>query len=192
MKSSFINLYNANIKREGADKLLEYLENTDFFSAPSSTRFHSAFEGGLCQHSLKVYSKLLELVKLQYGERWQDMFSAESIAIVGLLHDICKVNYYITELRNVKVSGGWTQRPYYTVHDKLPYGHGEKSVFIISNYMRLSAVEALAINWHMGGFDDRVKGGSYSISEAFDKYPLCVLLHTADLLASYLEEQRGE
>ncbi|MEG1527953.1 MAG: hydrolase [Clostridia bacterium] len=191
MKEKFLSLYNSSIAREGSKELLEYLVKSDFFTAPSSTKFHSSYEGGLCEHSVHVYNRLVNLVENEFGDDYQNHYSLETIAICALLHDICKINTYVTEYRNSKVNGEWTQKPYYTVKEKLPYGHGEKSVFIIQNFMRLTADEAMAINWHMGGFDDRVKGGSYSISEAFDKFDLCVLLHVADLQATYLDEERG-
>ena len=190
-KNEFINLFTSQITRDGSDKLLEYLTNSDFFTAPASAKFHMAEEGGLCQHSLNVYNRLVKLVKADFGERYTDVYSDETLAIVGLLHDVCKVNFYAVELRNVKEEFGWVKKPFYKVEERFPYGHGEKSVFIISQYIKLSAEEAMAINWHMGGFDDRVKGGSYSVSEAYCRYKLAVYAHVADLQATYLDEDRG-
>ena len=178
MKDKFIKFYTENIKREGSDKLLEWLEKTDFFTAPASTRFHLCREGGLLEHSMNVFNRLDS-----------DDYSKETIAICGLLHDVCKANFYKTEMRNVKVKGTWEQQPYYTVDDQLPYGHGEKSVYIISGFMKLTREEAMAINWHMGGFDERVKGGSYALSGAFEKYPLALHLHIADMQATYLDKE---
>lgn len=189
-KQEFLQLLRDNVKREGVDKLIEWIETTDFFVAPASTKFHSACEGGLCQHSLNVYYQLLNLIKMECGDEWESQISLETVTIVALLHDICKANTYKVEMRNVKVDGEWVQQPYYTVVDTLPYGHGEKSVYIINAYIRLTREEALAINWHMGGFDLRVKGGSYAISDAFYMYKLCPLLHSADFLATYLDETR--
>ena len=189
-KENFIGIFNQYVHREGSKNLLEWLVSTDFFSCPASTKFHSACEGGLCQHSINVYERLKGLVELEFGANWEDQISHETIAICGLLHDICKVNTYKTELRNVKIDSEWCQQPFYTVEDALPYGHGEKSVYIINGFMRLTREEAMAINWHMGGFDLRVRAGSYSISDAFYKFKLCPLLHTADLLATYLDEKR--
>ena len=191
--NEFITTYRAAIKREGADKLLDYLiSKSDFFTAPASSKFHSDYEGGLLDHSLNVYHRLLRLVESEYGEGWKDVTSPESVAIVGLLHDVCKINYYKVSYRNVKKDGVWEQQPYYTIEDELPYGHGEKSVYIISGFMRLTREEAMAINWHMGGFDDRVKGGSYTVGHAFEKYPLAVLAHSADFLATYFDEKKDE
>lgn len=184
-KQEFIEIFKENIKRPGAETLLQWLIGSDFFLAPASTKYHCAFEGGLVKHSLNVY-KLLKKRCTEYGER----FSPETVAICGLLHDICKANFYSISLRNVKNERGqWEQKPYYTVDDKFPFGHGEKSVFVIERYMRLSEEEAVAIRWHMGGFDDTAKAGGYTISHAYEQYPLAVLLHMADLEATYLSEQ---
>ncbi len=191
LKENFKKIYFDNIKREGADKLFEYLENSDFFTAPSSARFHSAYEGGLVTHSINVYNRLLNLIKADYGENYESVYSNETIAIVSLLHDLCKIDYYEVSYRNSKNEfGEWVKVPFYSVNDKMPYGHGEKSVYIVNGFIRLSREEAMAINWHMGGFDLRVKGGSYSEGEAYNKYPLCVYLQVADMMASYLDEKR--
>lgn len=190
-KAEFLEVYNRYIRREGADKLLEYLQNNDFFTTPASARYHLAEYGGLCQHSLNVYKRLKALVRQEYGDDYAKVYSDETIAICGLLHDVCKVNYYVTEMRNVKENGGWVQKPFFKVEEKFPYGHGEKSVFIVSQYIKLTAEEAMAINWHMGGFDERVRGGSYALSEALAKYKLALLLHVSDLIATYLDEDRA-
>ncbi len=187
-QEKFVEIFKKNIKREGADKLLEWLLRSDFFTAPASVKFHSAITGGLCFHSLNVYNRFINLLKNEYGENWQEKISLESATIIALLHDICKVDTYKQELRNVKVDNNWVQKPFWTVDDKLPYGHGEKSVYIISGFMRLTREEAMAINWHMGGFDNRVRGGSYSLSDAYYTFPIAVLFHIADLEATYLDE----
>ena len=189
--TEFEQIYTTYIKREGSEKLLAYLKTSDFFTAPASARYHLAEEGGLHQHSVNVYRRLVRLVQMEYGENYQSIVSDETLAICGLLHDLCKINYYITEMRNVKENGAWKSVPYFKVEEKFPYGHGEKSVFIAMNYIKLTAEEAMAINWHMGGFDTRVLGGSYSVSDAFFKYKLSALLHMADLQATYFDEQRG-
>ena len=184
-KQDFVNILKNNVQREGVDKLLEWLETTDFYTCPASTKYHLSEEGGLCQHSLNVYERLEKLMITEYGE---DGYNKESVALCGLLHDICKNNYYKVEMRNVKEDGVWVQKPYYTVDDQLPYGHGEKSVYIINGFVRLTREEAVAINWHMGGFDVRVQGGSLDYSRAYNKYPLAILLHIADLEATFLDE----
>lgn len=187
-REEFIKIYNSCIERKGADKLLEWLEKSDFFKAPASTKFHLASEGGLCVHSVNVYKRLKALIEYEYGE--DSPFSEESIAICGLLHDVCKANCYKQEMRNVKVNGVWEQKPYYTFDEQLPYGHGEKSVFIIERFLRLKIEEAIAIRYHMGGFS--VMPGDYSLSKAFEQYPLAILTHIADLTATYLDESRSE
>ena len=188
-KEKFIKYFNENIKREGASNLLSYLEKSDFFTAPASTKFHSNFEGGLVKHSVLVYERFLNKLKNEYGENYNQVISNESIAIIGLLHDICKVDYYKLDYRNVKEDGNWVLKPYYTVEDSLPYGHGEKSVYIISSFMKLTREEAMAINWHMGAFDTRVLGGSYALSDVFANYHTALLFHTSDLETSYLDEE---
>lgn len=187
-KEEFLEIFNSLIKRSGKDEFLAWLKKTDFFTAPASTKFHLCYEGGLCQHSINVYKRLKSLVENEYGENWEKVISAESVAIIGLLHDICKVNTYKIEYRNVKESGNWVQKPYYTVEDTLPYGHGEKSVYIINGFMRLTREEAISINWHMGGFDSRAQN-SYTIQTAYNQFPVALLIHIADMQASYLDEK---
>ena len=183
-KDTFIELYNRYITCDGAPELLNWLIKTDFFTAPASTRFHLACEGGLAQHSVNVTQLMLA--------RWGEEESHESLTICGLLHDICKANFYKVSTRNVKndETGQWEKVPYYQVEDAFPYGHGEKSVYMIERFLRLKTSEAVAIRWHMGGFDDAVKGGSYAISGAFEKYPLAVKMHLCDIESSYLTESR--
>ena len=188
-KNEFLNIVHENIHRDGIDAFMNWLCSTAFFEAPASSKFHSAELGGLCFHSINVYKRLLKLAKDHYGE---ENINIETIAIIALFHDVCKCCYYKTEMRNVKENGEWVQKPYFAVDDPLPYGHGEKSVYIINGYMRLTREEALAINWHMGGFDKRVQGGDQSFSFAYYKYPLCTLTHLADVMATYLDETRPE
>ena len=174
-KEEFLEIF-YEIDRDGADKLLDWLEKSDFFTAPASTRRHSAYRGGLCQHSINVYKRLVKLCEMEYGKDWQSKVNPESVAIIGLLHDVCKVDTYVEDFKNVKDEDGvWRKKPYYRIEDSLPYGHGEKSVYIISAFIKLTREEALAINWHMGEFDIRVQNGSYLMSEVFYKYPLCFL-----------------
>ena len=182
-KEEFISIYQKNIKRAGADKLLAWLETTDFFTCPASTKFHSNFEGGLVGHSVKVYQRLKKLVAAE-----QMKVSEETIAVTALLHDICKANTYKVDFRNVKRDDKWVKEPFYTVDDQLPYGHGEKSVYIISGFMKLTREEAMAINWHMGPYDTRVMGGSFALSEAFKRFPFSLLTFMADIGSSYLDE----
>ncbi|MCR5553215.1 MAG: HD domain-containing protein [bacterium] len=188
-KTTFIMLAKDDIKREGIDALLAWLESSDFFTAPASTKFHLCEEGGLCAHSLNVYERMVRLCDAEYGE---DGYNKESIAIIALFHDLCKTNIYKTEMRNVKENGEWVQKPFYTVDDSLPYGHGEKSVYMLSGFMKLTRDEAMAINWHMGGLDARSQGGSFDYSKAFTKYPLALLIHLADMQATFIDENVEE
>lgn len=186
-KEEFVRIYNENIKRDGADKLLAYLMKSDFFTAPASTRFHGSHEGGLLEHSLNVYHCLKDYLERDRAKQIYNMnYSEETIALCALLHDVCKVNFYKTDYRNAKNERGeWEKVPYYTIDDTLPYGHGEKSVYIISGFMRLSREEAFAIRYHMGfsGIEDK-----NSIGKAFEMFPLAFALSVADMEASYYLE----
>lgn len=180
-KEEFIKIFNKHITLDGAEDLLAYLKKSDFFTAPASTRFHLSCTGGLCEHSINVYNRLQTLATTE---------SNETLAICGLLHDVCKANFYTETTRNVKNEQGvWEKVPYYAVDDQFPYGHGEKSVYIIRTFIKLTAEESMAIRWHMGGFDESVKGGSYAISGAYEKFGLCAKLASADLLATYIDEK---
>ena len=187
-KQKFLELFRANVHRDGSEDFLSWLEKSDFFEAPASTKFHSNMPGGLCFHTLNVFDRFTRNLAMQYGENWQDTVSLESATIMSLLHDVCKVDCYKVELRNVKIDGEWVKQPYYAYDEALPYGHGEKSVYIISSFFKLSREESMAINWHMGGFDQRVLGGSYALSNAYYQYPVAVLLHVSDVEATYLDE----
>ena len=191
IKQEFLEIYYDNIERDGAEELLNYLEKTDFFTAPASGRRHNNFEGGLCQHSINVYKRFLKLLEGEYGDKWSEVISLESVAIIALLHDLCKVNTYTVDMKNVKVDGQWVQRPYYKYNDTLPYGHGEKSVYMISGFMKLTREEAMAINWHMGVCDPRNANG-YVVSDVFYRYPVAFLFHIADYMATYLDEKIQE
>lgn len=188
-KEEFVEIFKEKITRQGADALLNYLENkSDFFTAPASARYHCAYEGGLCEHSLNVYHCLVDYLQ---RERVQELYgleySDESIAIVALLHDVCKVGCYKPSTRNVKdANGKWQTVPTYQFDDPLPYGHGEKSVYIVNGFIRLTREEAMAIRWHMGfsGTED-----NRTVGQAFQKYPLAFALATADMEASYFLEE---
>ncbi|MDE6706427.1 MAG: HD domain-containing protein [Oscillospiraceae bacterium] len=187
-KEEFIQIYQDKIKRQGSQKLLDYLTSdaSDFFTAPSSTRFHGSYEGGLVQHSLNVYHCLVDyLARPRTKELYGMDYSEESVALVALLHDICKLNFYTVDYRNTKINGKWESVPYYRIEDNLPYGHGEKSVYIISSYMRLSREEAFAIRYHMGfsGIEDK-----NTIGRALEMFPLALALNVADMEASYYLE----
>ncbi|HWS41627.1 MAG TPA: HD domain-containing protein [Pseudoflavonifractor sp.] len=191
-REEFIGIFKANIHRDGADALLDYLEHkSDFFTAPASARFHGAYAGGLCEHSLNVYHCLVDyLARPRVQELYGLEYSPETVAVAALLHDLCKIGCYKAGKRNVKgPDGKWAEVPTYTFEDPLPYGHGEKSVYIATGFMRLSREEAMAIRWHMGFSgpeDDRTVG------QAFQQFPLAFALATADMEATYFLENNAE
>ncbi len=191
-REEFIEIFKSNIRREGADALLDYLDHkSDFFTAPASARFHGAYAGGLCEHSLNVYHCLADyLARPRVQELYGLEYSPETVAVAALLHDLCKVGCYKSGKRNVKgPDGKWSEVPTYTFEDPLPYGHGEKSVYIANGFMRLSREEAMAIRWHMGFSgpeDDRTVG------QAFQQFPLAFALATADMEATYFLENTAE
>ena len=184
-KENFLVIYDTYIKRPGADSLRDWLDTTDFYTAPASTKYHGDHEGGLCEHSVHVWEELLRLSKVYPEIR----SSAETAAIISLLHDLCKIGCYKTELRNQKVNGVWVQRPVYVFDEDFCYGgHGSKSVYLIQRHMALTETEAVAINCHMG-FSDRGPG-DYSLGNAYERYPLAWLLHVADESAAYIREKK--
>lgn len=180
MKEKFIELLKST-NRPGIEDLISFLEKTDFFTAPASTRFHGSFEGGLVEHSLKVYEILdykakNNVLKLEIPD--------DTIKIVSLLHDICKLNFYKVDYRNAKNAlGEWEKVPYYTIDDTIPYGHGEKSVMMITEYIKLTPEEKYSIRWHMGFTEPKELYGT--LGEAYKKYPAALLLNEADLESTY-------
>lgn len=190
----FTDYYTNFIKRDGAIDLLQWLNyKTDFFTAPASTKYHSCHEGGLVEHSVKVFERFMKF--FSDDDHGMDI---ESQAICGLLHDICKANFYVKEWKNKKIycengskwdEGGkfeWKTVPGYAIDEKFPFGHGEKSVFLIERWMRLTPEEAVAIRFHMGMTGDYAYDAA--CGAAFRKYPPALELHIADLQASYLDE----
>ena len=171
-------------KRKGIENLIQWLDNSDFKVAPASTRYHSNHEGGLLEHSLNVYNECIrqkDLIKLFN-------IPQDTLIITSLLHDICKVNYYKMDVRNVKKNGAWVQEPYYTGDDMFPMGHAEKSIIIAQQFIQLSDVEIAMIRAHMGGF---VSDNYFSPSSVYNKYPEAIVLHNADLIATYVLESPG-
>jgi hypothetical protein len=184
LKVEFIELLQA-ARRDGIDKLMQWLENeTDFYTAPASSQFHGAFEGGLLLHSISVYKYLKNFTKTLTD------ITEETVIITGLLHDLCKVNYFTKQLKNVKIPGEkrWEEEMQYAIEDSLPMGHGEKSVYLAMKYISLTDEEALAIRWHMGGYDDAARAyiGGKSQSNAYKKYPLAAALNIADMYVTYI------
>lgn len=171
-------------RRQGIKQLVEWLNNSDFKVAPASTRYHSAYEGGLLEHSLNVYYELI---------RQQDLIRLlnipqDTLIITALLHDICKVNYYKMDMRNVKKNGTWVQEPFYTVDDFFPIGHAEKSIIVAQEFIKLNDIEVAMIRGHMGGF---VSDQYYNPSALYNKYPEAILLQMADMRATYIVESPG-
>ena len=203
----------AYIKRDGIDRFIEYLDTTDFAQAPASTKYHLCWEGGLCKHSLNVFTRLYKLLTFEYpsrlvtdesGEVVLDEqgqpkvestipYSKETIAFVGLLHDISKAEIYTKQYKNVqnKETGKWESKSYWTMkdsNDRLFFGsHEENSVFILNKFFKLTDDEAIAIRYHMGVLE---AGEAFPtrVLQAYKSSPLALLLHTADLMAMCLDE----
>lgn len=187
LKEEFVNLLRSS-ERERIEDLIKFLEKSDFYTAPASTRYHGSYKDGLLEHSLNVYKTLLDVVKLPiFAEKCKDI-KFSSLIITALLHDICKAYYYAEDTRNVKnkETGQWEQVPYYTVDDKVPYGHGEKSVMMISEFLKLSPEEKAAIRFHMGFSEPKELYNTLGV--AFEKYPLAMALHFSDLISSHIIE----
>lgn len=194
-KAAFLTCCRDNIKREGLDRLLDYLENkTDFFTAPSSASYHLNEDGGLCRHSLNVFNVATQLnanvvaPAIAAGESpFTEQVSNESLAIATLFHDICKTKiYHKTERWKKNEQGKWESYPGYEIQDEFPFGHGEKSCVIISWFMRLKQDELLAIRWHMGMFEMAEQGSSsrFSYRAAMERSPLVSLVQCADMLTA--------
>jgi hypothetical protein len=181
-REKFIQLCD-KIDRPGKAELFEWLESSDFFIAPASAKYHGSYEGGLVEHSLNVYAALFKLLTI-YPEI---EVSVESALIVSLFHDLCKVNMYEKETRYRKdQNGNWEPYEAYTHNEKLHYGgHGSKSVFILQNFIKLTPEEAVAINCHMGSWED-----NHNVGLAFEHCPLAWLLHVADESATFITEAK--
>ena len=189
VKEKIINLLN-NTERTGMPRLIKYLEESDFFVAPASTRFHGNYEGGLAEHSLNVY-EIFKRKNIEYDFG----LSEDTMKIAALLHDVCKINFYTVYDKNVNIAGAgekpkWVKQPAYGVNDLIPIGHGEKSVIILQQFMKLTKEETILIRWHMGGYEP--KENYNNVSAAWNMYKSAVALHTADLEASYILEEHRE
>lgn len=185
----------SKVQRPGVDKLMEYIRKSDFYTAPASTRYHLSCEGGLLQHSLNVLDALRGLLiavpgGCEYRVHGKPVarLTEENVIIMALLHDICKTYFYTTSWRNAKneQTGKWEKVPYFAVKDRMPLGHGDKSVMIIKQYMNLTNDEMYAIWWHMGFTDTQ---DTLSMANALSIYPIIWALHTADMMASYMMEK---
>ena len=196
----------SEVKREGINDLLGFIRKSDFYTAPASTRFHLSEEGGLLKHSLHVYECLNAK---QSAPIWKDVLKnvkRETILIVSLLHDLCKTYYYTTDYKNQKTYDEekvkfanprevkhdakgdyiWETVPCFTVDNKYPLGHGSKSVVFILQYMKLSMEEITAITYHMGAYCDSSQWTE--LGQAYEKYPLALALHQADMEATHILE----
>ena len=212
MNNELIERYESLLKstnRDGIDKLIEFIRKSDFYTAPASTRFHNCHEGGLLEHSLNVYDCLYNKVKNtdvfkkalsdSAKEFWDTDEFEKTIVIVALLHDLCKMFMYEVEMRNKKIysdhgskkdSQGrydWESVPGYTVNDRVPYGHGEKSVMMIEQFITLTNEERFAIRWHMGFTEPKENWNT--LNAAIRMYPLILAVHEADLEATYMLEK---
>ena len=183
-KQRFLEICNTEIKREGLPKLLDWLERSDFYEAPASTKYHGNYAGGLLKHSLNVYD-CLKRIASNYEDK---NISGESIAIAALFHDVCKVNFYQKGYRNVKDDHGkWVQKEIYEINEKFPIGHGEKSCIILQWFFgKLEIHELLAIRYHMGYSSERED--PRNVSQAFEMFPLAFAVSVADSEATYFIE----
>lgn len=180
--------------REGVEALLEFIRKSDFYTAPASTRFHSCHEGGLLEHSLNVYKCLKEK---ENNKMWAEVYKdipEESLIICALLHDLCKTYFYAPVKKSRKtgrtLSNGkpeWEDYMGYEIDDKIPLGHGEKSVMIASKYIELTNDELYAIRFHMGWSEP--KEVYNAVGKAMAKHKLVLALHEADQEATYLLEE---
>ena len=186
-KEEFLHIARWNISRPGLEELLDWLEHTDFFAAPASTKYHGCYEGGLVEHSLNVYHHLKKLCEW-FG---CDTVSVESMTIVSLFHDLCKADVYKTEMRWRKnQQNQWEQYPTYTFNEDFAYGgHGSKSVYLVQSFMRLYPDEASAINCHMGQWDSTTYSNPTPV---YERNMLAWLLHVADEAAGFITEKKGE
>jgi len=213
-KQEFLRIFRENVRRDGSEDLLGYLEKSTFFQDPCSTKFHLAEPGGLCLHSLNVYHRLRTLMQHEKPPGCDlTPEEEESIAIVALTHDLCKIGCYQATTRNQKsydpeiVAAAqswqlkhdqqgdfiWVSVPGYTFNDPLPYGHGEKSVYIISAFMKLKREEALAIRWHMSFASADFKAGGNNVGAAFGlPHKIIILTSIADLMATYGRKPRRQ
>lgn len=177
-KALFIELLKST-KRGNIDKIIAWLENdTDFFEAPASTRYHENYVGGLVEHSLKVYDAYKRL-KTAFTLDIDD----KSIIIMSLLHDVCKTNCYVKSKKNVKVGQNWVTEDYFAFEDSTPIGHGQKSVILLlQKGLELSELETFSIVAHMGTYD---KSECFDSTITYNKNELSIWLHVADFISTY-------
>lgn len=184
----FKNIVSNNIKRSGIDSLMSYLDKeTDFFRAPASTKFHLDTEGGLVQHSVNVYTLLRG--RAEYHGMLEEV-GEETIAIVALFHDLCKINMYRrSENWRKDANNKWESYKGWKVEEDFPAGHGEKSVFLLQQFMALTNLEILSIRWHMGPWEHGASDNR-SMQAAFARYPFAVLTQVSDMEAANVLESK--
>lgn len=189
LQEQFLAIARNDIRREGIEDLLKYLQESDFFEAPASTKYHGSYEGGLVQHCIDVYNALHDELSFIYGDNYLGVYSEETIAIVSLFHDLCKVGRYKAGTRNVKdpVTKQWHEEPTYFYNDEaFEMGHGAASVYTVQKFINLEDFEAQAIFWHMGAYDISNYSNLNGLSSAFEKNTLAFALHRADMMATYV------
>ena len=196
-KSEYVSIFKELILPAyvGADKLLQWIENSDFFTSPASTMYHMCCVGGLCQHSLNVYKRLTAFIEKEYGDKFEEELGVDraGIALIALCHDLCKANSYIQEMRNVKdENGNWVKDPYFKYSPAFEYGHGEKSVFIIQNFIQgLPLNESLSIRYHMGAAgDSNSQLKDSNALKAMEDLNIIFWTNMADMAATYIDEKR--
>lgn len=194
-KQEFIDLCHKHIHRDGLDSLLEYLDHTDFYTAPSSTRFHLNEEGGLCRHSINVFEMAVKIYEAGINQAIQEgrspfkqPITMENIAIAALFHDLCKIGiYYKTEKFRKDAQGRWETYLAWEMRENYPVGHAEKSLFTIFKHIKsLEPGEVLAIRWHMGMFDVGESGSCSrrAFYDACEMSALVSIISSADFLSS--------
>lgn len=191
LKEQFLAIVRNDIHRQGIENLLAYLENSDFFEAPASTKYHGCYEGGLVQHCIDVYNALHDELSFIYGDNYLAVYSEESIAIVSLFHDLCKIGRYKSGTRNVKdpVTKQWHEEPTYFYNEEaFEMGHGSASVYTAQKFIQLEDFEAQAIFWHMGAYDISNYMSLNGLGSAFEKNTLAFALHRADMMATYITD----
>lgn len=199
-KERFLSLIES-LDRSGIDKeaLIEQLLDSDFFTAPASTTYHSSFKGGLCEHCLLVYDALVNLMKVTYNNECP--YSDDTIKIVALFHDFDKMNKYEVTARNTKVYSDtgskkdelgrfdWVSVMGYKRKDSKDVftvgTHGETSVFMTETFIPLTTEEHCAIVNHHSVYDNP----KLDSATVYRKFPLACLLHLADMISALVLEK---
>lgn len=193
LKEQFLAIARNEIKRPGIDELIKYLEKSDFFEAPASTKYHGCYSGGLVQHCIDVFNCLHDELAFIYGDNYEAKYSGETIAIVSLFHDLCKIGRYNAGTRNVKdpVTKQWHEEPTYFYNtEAFELGHGAQSMYTVMKYVQLTDEEAQAIYWHMGAYDISAYSNLNGLGSAYERNGLAFALHRADMMATYVVDNK--